>query len=87
MRILFSSLLKRKVAADITASRPRVIFDLASGLVKRGHQVSILGTGDSRVPGTEIISVIPKSFVEMPAFENPFYAETSYLDERFSFKP
>lgn len=79
MRILFSSLLKRKVTSDMTASRPRVIFDLASGLVKRGHQVSILGTGDSYVPGAKIISVIPKSLVEMPAFENPFYAETSCL--------
>lgn len=79
MKILLVSLLKRKVTPDIPAARPRVIYEIASGLVKKGHQVSLLGTADSQIPGVTIIPVIEKSFVDMPAFENPFYAETAYL--------
>lgn len=79
MKILIVSLLKRKVPPVIPAARPRVIYEIASGLVKKGHQVSLLGTADSQIPGVEIIPVIEKSFIDMPAFENPFYAETAYL--------
>jgi len=79
MKILFVSLLKRKVTSEITAARPRVIFDLASGLIKKGHDVTLLGTGDSNVPGAKILSVVPHSFVDLPVFENPFYAESAYL--------
>ena len=79
MKILIVSLLKRKVAPETTASRPRVIYELVKGLINKGHQVTILGTGDSFVPGAQIIPIIPKSFVDLPAFENSFYAEISYL--------
>ena len=79
MKILVVSLLKRKVTPEIPAARPRIIFEISQGLVKKGHQVSLLGTADSYIPGVEIIPVIEKSFVDMPAFENPFYAETAYL--------
>jgi len=79
MKILIVSLLLRKVTPRITAARPRMIFDLVSGLIKKGHKVSILGTGNSFVPGAKIIQAIPKSFIEMGAFENPFYAHTAFL--------
>jgi len=79
MKILIVALLKRKISPMITASRPRIIFDLVSGLVKRGHKVSILGTGNSFLAGAKIIPVIKKSFAEMKDFENPFYAECSFL--------
>jgi len=79
MKVLIVSLLKRKVTPEIPAARPRIIYEIASGLVKKGHQVSLLGTADSHIPDVEIIPVIEKSFVDMPAFENPFYAETAYL--------
>ena len=79
MKLLFASTLKRKIGPDITASRSRIIYELAAGMIKRGHQVSILGTGDSQAEGAIIIPVIPTSFVDLPPFENPFYAETSYL--------
>lgn len=79
MKILIAAPLRRKIDANITASRPRVIFDLVTGLIKRGHEVSILGTGDSEIAGAKIIPVIDRSFNELPAFENPFYAETSFL--------
>lgn len=79
MKILMAAPLRRKISPSITASRPRVIYEIVNELLERGHQVSILGTGDSNVPGAAIIPVIPNSFNELPAFENPFYAETSFL--------
>lgn len=79
MKILITAPLRRKIDPNITASRPRVIYELVKGLIERGHQVSILGTGDSNISGAIIIPVISKSFNELPAFENPFYAETGFL--------
>ncbi|MFH1712952.1 MAG: glycosyltransferase family 4 protein [Candidatus Jacksonbacteria bacterium] len=79
MKILIVSLLKRNITPEQTASRPRVIYDLASGLLKRGHKVSILGTGDSNVPGAKIIPVISKSWINRPPAENEFYAQTADL--------
>ena len=79
MKILIVSLLKRSITPRITAARPRMIFDLVSGLLKKRHKVSILGTKNSVVPGAKIIPVIPKCFIDMPAYENPFYAETSFF--------
>lgn len=79
MKILVVSLLKRKVTPEIPAARPRVIYEITSGLIKKGHQVSLLGTADSKIPGAQIIPVIEKSFVDIKGFENPFYAETAYL--------
>ena len=79
MKILIVSLLKRKIAPKITAARPRMIFDLVSGLVKKGHRVSILGTANSIVPGARIIPVTKRSFQELGPFENPFYAHTAFL--------
>lgn len=79
MKILIVSLLKRKVAPAQTASRPRVIYDLANGLLKRGHKVDILGTGDSYAPGIKIIPVILKSWINRSPAENEFYAQTADL--------
>lgn len=79
MKILIISLLKRKITPDIAAARPRIIFELIKGLIDHGHQVTILGTKDSHVPGAKIIPVIDRSFVDLPSFENPFYAHTSFL--------
>lgn len=79
MKILIVSLLKRPVTPTIPASRPRVIYDLTSGLIRKGHDVTILGTGDSQVPGARIIPVVPKALSELPPFENSFYAHTAML--------
>ncbi len=59
-----------------------MVFDLVTSLVKRGHQVSILGTGNSKVKGAKIIPVIPYSFIEMGPFENPFVARTAFLTKQ-----
>ena len=79
MKILIVSLLKRKIRPETTAARPRMIYDLVLGLKQRGHNITVLGTHDSYIPGVKIIPVIPKCFIDMPAYENPFYAETSFL--------
>lgn len=79
MRILLVSSLKRRLGSELTASRTRIIYQLAQGLLSKGHQVSILGTADSVVPGATIIPVIKTSFVDLPPTENPFYTETGYL--------
>ncbi len=79
MKILMVAPLRRPIDPDITASRPRVILDLIEGLIKEGHEVSVLGTGDSEIPNAKLIPLIDKAINFMPAFENPFYAETGFL--------
>ncbi len=79
MKILITSLLKRAVNKKTLSSRPRIIYELVRGLAKRGHDITVLGTADTQIPGTKTVSIIEKGFLEMPAFENPFYAETSFL--------
>lgn len=51
MKILYVSTLKRHLSRNQFASRERIIYQLASGMVERGHEVGILGTGDSAVEG------------------------------------
>jgi glycosyltransferase involved in cell wall biosynthesis len=80
MKILFLAPLTRKIAPQITASRPRLIFDLINGLKKRGHKITVIGTADSKIPGVKIIPAIKKGFYEIEkSFENPFYAHISFL--------
>ncbi|MSU26062.1 MAG: glycosyltransferase family 4 protein [Candidatus Levybacteria bacterium] len=79
MKILILSTLKRKVAENEFASRSRIIYQLARGLVSRGHEVSLLGTGDSIIEGVKIISIIPSGWVDLPPVENPFIRETATL--------
>lgn len=79
MKILMVAPLRRPIDPKITASRPRVILDLIEGLAKKGHEISVLGTGDSEIPNAKLIPLIDKAINFMPAFENPFYAETGFL--------
>lgn len=79
MQILLVSTIKRRVGIDATASRSRIIYEIASGLVKNGHEVSLIGTADSFVDNVRTIPIIDKGFAELSGFENRFYAETSYL--------
>jgi glycosyltransferase involved in cell wall biosynthesis len=80
MKILFLAPLTRKITSQITASRPRLIFDLINGLKKRGHKITVIGTADSKIPGVKIIPAIKKGFYEIEnSFENPFYAHISFL--------
>ncbi|MBI2022962.1 glycosyltransferase family 4 protein [Candidatus Giovannonibacteria bacterium] len=79
MRIAFIAPLKRPITPETTVSRNRVITELAQGLIKDGHQVSIFGTSDSRLPGATIIPVIPKGLNFLPPTENEFYTHTAYI--------
>lgn len=82
MKILLASTIKRKVTKDMTYSRSRILYQLAKGLVERGHEVSLLGTADSYIEGVEIIPVIEKGFIELEreeSYENTFYVEAAYL--------
>jgi glycosyltransferase involved in cell wall biosynthesis len=82
MKILLASTIKRNVTKDTTYSRSKVVYQIASELVKRGHDVSLLGTGDSFIEGVKIIPVIDKGFVDKQreeGYENPFYVEAGYL--------
>lgn len=79
MRILIVSTLKRKVTPDFFASRSRIILQLAQGLAKKGHKVSLLGTGDSYIPGVKIIPLIEKGWVDLPPVENEFLRQTANL--------
>src|SRR3989344_8147778 len=79
MNILITSLLRRRLGSDVTASRARLIYNLAEGLIKRGHSVSLLAPGTSTVPGATIIPSLKKALFELPPFENQFYTESAYL--------
>lgn len=79
MRILIVSTLKRRIGPDIFASRSRIIFQLASILATKGHQVSLLGTGDSQIPGVKIITVLEKGWTDLPPVENSFLRDISSL--------
>lgn len=78
MKILLVSLLKRPVTPDEKASRPRVICEIAQGLIKRGHTVSLLGTADSHIPGVTVIPAVEHASIKIH-YENEFYAETARL--------
>ena len=79
MKILLVSTIKRKVVKESTASRSQIIYKIASGMVKKGHQVSILGTGDTYIKGVKTIPVIEKGWVDLPPAENPFFLQVATL--------
>lgn len=79
LKIALLAGLKRPITLQTTVSRNRIVLELAQGLVKKGHEVTLFGTSDSNIPGVKIVGVIPKGFVEMPSAENPFYEETGFL--------
>jgi len=69
--------LKRPLALTTTASRPHLVYELITRLQKRGHEIIIFGTGDTNIPGVEVIPALPKSLVNLPPVENPFYQHTA----------
>ncbi len=79
MKILIVSTLKRRIGPDIFASRSRMIYQLATGLSNKGHEVSLLGTADSVVPGVTVIPVTEKGWVDLPPVENEFQREVATL--------
>lgn len=79
MKILLVSTLKRRVGKDTFASRSRVIYQLGKRLAEKGHDVSLLGTGDSEIPGVAILPVVEKGWVDLPPVENSTIRDTADL--------
>lgn len=78
MRIALLAPLKRELSHDTKGGRPRIVYNLEEGLVARGHEVTVFGTGDSIISG-KLIRVIPKALFHLPAVENEFYRHVIYL--------
>lgn len=78
MKILLVSTLRRPVRRDVFASRSRVIYQLADGLQKHGHEITLLGTGDSKIPNVKIIPVIEKALINLPPVENDFLETVAF---------
>ena len=81
LRIAILAPLKRPITPDTTVSRNRVIVDLVSGLIAKGHEVTLFATGDSHLPGVKVVEIIPQGLNFLPAAENPFYQHTSFLTQ------
>lgn len=81
MRIVMLAPIKRPITPDTTVSRNRVIVDLTTELLDRGHKITIIGTADSSLSGADIIGVVPNGLNFLPTAENPFYQHTSYLTQ------
>lgn len=79
MKIALLPALKRPITPTTTASRNRVVANLAIHLAKKGHQVTIFGTSNSYLPNVSFYPVIPKGLVELEPSENQFYTETAYI--------
>jgi len=73
------STLKRKITEKNFASRSRIIYQLSKGLADKGHQVSLLGTGDSEIPGVKIIPLLERGWVNLPPVENEFLRQDATL--------
>jgi len=78
-RIAFLAGLRRPITPDTTVSRNRIIADLAMGLSRKGHDVTIFGTADSNLPGVKFVSVIETGLNFYKLTENPFYTDTAYI--------
>lgn len=79
LRIAMLTGIKRSINPGVTAARNRVIVDLATELVSRGHDVTLYTTQDSSLPGVHIEPILPSGLTALPAAENPFYQHTAYL--------
>ncbi len=79
LKIALLAPLKRPITPQTTVSRNRIVLELAKGLSKRGHTITLFGTGNSQISNLEIVSVVPKGLIELPPSENPFYTDTAYI--------
>jgi glycosyltransferase involved in cell wall biosynthesis len=80
LKIALLAPLTRPTEPDTRGSRPKIVWDLAKLLTKKGHDVTVFGPGDSNVP-CKLEEVIPKSVYLAPPAENPFYQHTIGLAE------
>ena len=79
MKILLVSTLKRKVGKNETASRSQIIYELANGLAKKGHEVAILATADTQIDGVQTIPITVQGWIDAPPVENAFFRDVASL--------
>jgi glycosyltransferase involved in cell wall biosynthesis len=72
LKIALLSPLTRPTEGDTRGSRPKIVWDLAKIYTDLGHDVTVFGPGDSRVP-CKLEKVISQSVYLAPPAENPFY--------------
>lgn len=78
LKIALIAPLTRPTESDTRGSRPKIVYDLAKLLTQDGHDVTVFGPGDSKVP-CKLIKVIDQSVYLAPPAENPFYQHTIAL--------
>jgi glycosyltransferase involved in cell wall biosynthesis len=59
MRIAIVATVSKAVSADSTGGTEYFCYLLASGLARHGHEVTLLASGDSVVPGVRLIPTVP----------------------------
>lgn len=67
--------LTRPTEADTRGSRPKIVYDLAKILTEDGHDVTVFGPGDCKIP-CKLEKVIEESVYLAPPAENTFYQHT-----------
>lgn len=70
--------IRRPIVPDTLISRNQIVEELATGLTKLGHKITLFATSDSSLPGVEIIGVAPTGINYIQS-ENKFYTETAYI--------
>lgn len=78
MKIGVLAPLKRELSLDTKGGRPRIVYNLVEELVRRGHDVTVFGTGDSKI-SAKLVPVISKALLHLPQVENDFYRHVIYL--------
>lgn len=80
MKIAILAPLTRPTHPDTRGGRSRVVYDLVVNLKKRGHDITVYGPGDCKVP-TKLVKVIENSIYNSPPSENTFYQQTIAITE------
>jgi len=79
MKIAFLAPITRDVSRDSRGSRPKLVFDMSNYFTKKGHNVTVFASGDSRV-NARLVPVVDKSiYRSLATTDNPFYAHTIHL--------
>lgn len=78
MKIAILAPLKRELSFDTKGGRPRIVYNIVEELVRRNHDVTVFGTGDSKI-SAKLIPVISKALFHLPQVENDFYRHIIYL--------
>jgi len=78
LRIAMLPHLGRSITRYTRAARSRIIYELIGELVKKGHQVTLIGTEDSRTAAKNL-AVAPQGIFTLGVTENEFYRHVSYL--------